>query len=645
MLRQQRTLKVNQDDGILWIASGKVFPFPLEARYLFPQKLNTKKPVAHLKLVSPSNGVVKIENNFLTIHQNNLSEFIKFDCSIFTKSIENCNVELSLVVKNYQYIDKHTVLGFLNFYPKANAKIYAIRKKEAKYITTFLLITEDDIWKINSDHVNNFAFFKEKKSIVRAGNILNTNSKFSRSGYFLKRDGFKMIFQDATPIFLSRGTILNYKQGDFVLEKKIFATLVNYIQQTEDIVQGLPKIEELIEARKPKVKCSLAKSPGILLPEKFLPVNKQHFDKNVINIFVDPKIKKTDFEKLRKKYKITPEEQIVIISNSLQARNNIFLYKKEFFKPLSLINSGNFSEFTYKQGLLKVDLDDSPSQDSTKIISKYHFGNVTLWETIKKPSYMPGGLKVGKKVKTLKKKRKFFYKNSLKSNEASVFFESLEPSTKYILPIYSKVLFEPGNFIDLGEPITEGIIDVHELLNILFEYHSKLDGVKVGTIRSLQKFQLLLVNSIQSIYQSQGVNISSKHIEIIVRQMTSKVTVKNSGDTPLLEGELIRLSLMNEIYDALKNVPESVIYKTPNYEPTLMSATNSSLNKDGFLSAAGFQETKRIIAKAAIEGSTDWLRGLKECIIVGRLIPAGSTFLNYKHYLDTIFFFKEKKEN
>ena len=86
------------------------------------------------------------------------------------------------------------------------------------------------------------------------------------------------------------------------------------------------------------------------------------------------------------------------------------------------------------------------------------------------------------------------------------------------------------------------------------------------------------------------------------------------------------------------------IYKTPYYEPTLMSATNSSLSKDGFLSAAGFQETKRILAKAAIEGSPDWLRGLKESIIVGRLIPAGSSFLNYKHYLDTLFFFKENKK-
>jgi DNA-directed RNA polymerase subunit beta' len=124
--------------------------------------------------------------------------------------------------------------------------------------------------------------------------------------------------------------------------------------------------------------------------------------------------------------------------------------------------------------------------------------------------------------------------------------------------------------------------------------------------------------------------------------MTSKVLVKESGDTPFLPGEIIRLSLMTEVYKALKISSDATMkYKTPKYEPVLMSATNSSLNKDGFLSAAGFQETKRVLTRAALEGSSDWLRGLKECIIIGRLVPAGSAFLNYKSYLDNVYSFKE----
>jgi DNA-directed RNA polymerase subunit beta' len=149
---------------------------------------------------------------------------------------------------------------------------------------------------------------------------------------------------------------------------------------------------------------------------------------------------------------------------------------------------------------------------------------------------------------------------------------------------------------------------------------------------------LILLNSIQSIYQSQGVNISNRHIEIIVRQMTAKVKIKESGDTPLLPGELIKLPLILEIQKSL--LSNAIKYKSPQYEPVVLSTTTSSLGKDGFLANAGFQETKKVLTKAAVEGSRDWLRGLKECIIVGRLIPAGSSFLNYKSYLDNIYFFK-----
>ncbi len=164
----------------------------------------------------------------------------------------------------------------------------------------------------------------------------------------------------------------------------------------------------------------------------------------------------------------------------------------------------------------------------------------------------------------------------------------------------------------------------------------------LGSLKGLHKFQLLLVNSIQSIYQSQGVNISSKHIEIIVRQMTGKVIIKESGDTPLLPGELIRLSFISQVYTSLKMTKTKREFKIPKFEPLLLSSTNTSLTKDGFLSSAGFQETKRVLTKAAMEGSVDWLRGLKECVIIGRVIPAGSTFLNYKNYLDNVYLFKNE---
>ena len=128
--------------------------------------------------------------------------------------------------------------------------------------------------------------------------------------------------------------------------------------------------------------------------------------------------------------------------------------------------------------------------------------------------------------------------------------------------------------------------------------------------------------------------------------MTCKVRIKNGGDTPLLPGEFVHFSLINELSLALKETNKfrakikKIRSTLPIYEPKLLSATTSSLSKDGFLSSAGFQETRRVLTKAAIEGTSDWLRGLKECVIIGRLIPAGSSFLNYKNYLDNLYLFK-----
>ena len=108
-----------------------------------------------------------------------------------------------------------------------------------------------------------------------------------------------------------------------------------------------------------------------------------------------------------------------------------------------------------------------------------------------------------------------------------------------------------------------------------------------------------------------------------------------------MPGEIIQSSLITEIYLALKDAKTELKYKCPKYEPIVISSTSASLSKDGFLSAAGFKKQKRVLTKAAIEGTPDWLRGLKECIIIGRLIPAGSAFLNYKNYLDNIYVFKD----
>jgi DNA-directed RNA polymerase subunit beta' len=153
---------------------------------------------------------------------------------------------------------------------------------------------------------------------------------------------------------------------------------------------------------------------------------------------------------------------------------------------------------------------------------------------------------------------------------------------------------------------------------------------------SLQKVQIYLVNEVQNVYQSQNVEISDKHIEVIVRQMTSKVRVEDGGDTTLLPGELVELQQIENINEAMlltKGLPAT-------YSPVLLGITKSSLNTDSFISAASFQETTRVLTEAAIEGKADWLRGLKENVIIGRLIPAGTGFNSYTETTKNIHFDK-----
>jgi hypothetical protein len=650
MPRDKRTVKVNQEDGVLWIASGKVFPVPKEIKYLFPKVLNKTKPFALLKLVTPFQGITLIKNDSITLITK--TNQITLELSNIKKVLQNCSVKFSPIIKNYQYVDKHTILSFIEVFPHYEGTIYSVRKKETKYISTLFLITEEDVWKINTDQINDFSFFQDKKTIVRSGNSLNGNSKFSRSGFFLKKDGFKMIFQTAAPIFLSRGTILNYKQGDFVLEKKIFAMLVNYTQQTEDIVQGLPKIEELVEARRPKIKSYLSYRPGIILDPK---ANYQEtfFTNSIIQCVHNPKTPQPIIVGNKN------QKQLLSIGHSIYLKDEIIIYNDKIFKAIPIPSSFFPSEEKFEKSketefVFRNDFVRQPNDKKSKKPEVLLINNKLSFSTWKLKSPKQNNILYSSADNTLLEwatinvedtypifenvKKDFI----IKTNEFGyLFLEYLRPLIRYEIPLTSKILFKEGDFVDIGEPITEGIVDVHELLNILFTYHSVLDGIMLGTSRSLYKFQLLLVNSVQAIYQSQGVSISSKHIEIIVRQMTAKVVIKQSGDTPLLPGELIRISLINEIYYALQLNNQILKYKKPEYEPLLLSATNSSLTKDGFLSAAGFQETKRVLTKAALEGSSDWLRGLKECIIIGRLIPAGSSFLNYKSYLDNIYLFKE----
>ncbi|MEK6539541.1 MAG: DNA-directed RNA polymerase subunit beta' [Deltaproteobacteria bacterium] len=181
---------------------------------------------------------------------------------------------------------------------------------------------------------------------------------------------------------------------------------------------------------------------------------------------------------------------------------------------------------------------------------------------------------------------------------------------EYLIPKGKHVSVREGDIVRAGEPLMDGSANPHDILSIL--------GVK-----ELAKY---LVDEVQEVYRLQGVKINDKHIEVIVRQMLKRVKIKEPGDTDFLVGEQVERYAFEEVNEKMLAKGK----KPAIAEPLLQGITKASLSTESFISAASFQETTRVLTEASITGKIDYLRGLKENVIMGRLIPAGTGFPCYK---------------
>jgi DNA-directed RNA polymerase subunit beta' len=207
--------------------------------------------------------------------------------------------------------------------------------------------------------------------------------------------------------------------------------------------------------------------------------------------------------------------------------------------------------------------------------------------------------------------------------------ESDEVTTDYPILLGRNVMVSDEQQVRAGELLTDGPINPHELLECFFEDLRSRKPTMEAAQEAISKLQFRMVQEVQNVYRSQGVSIDDKHIEVIVRQMTSKVRIEDAGDTTLLPGELIELRQVEQVNSAM-----GITGGAPaEFTPVLLGITKASLNTDSFISAASFQETTRVLTEAAIEGKSDWLRGLKENVIIGRLIPAGTGFGGFEEEL------------
>ncbi len=206
------------------------------------------------------------------------------------------------------------------------------------------------------------------------------------------------------------------------------------------------------------------------------------------------------------------------------------------------------------------------------------------------------------------------YGNRVRGQQ-KVIVENVETSEKgeYLIPRGKHIQVQDGDEIIAGEKLTEGAVSPHDLL--------KVQGEK-----ALQAF---LVNEVQEVYRAQGVAINDKHIEVIIRQMMRWVLITDVGDTPMIVEEKVDKHRFKEINEVTLQKAED--NRPATCEPQLLGITKAALTSESFISAASFQETTRVLTEAALEGRVDYLRGLKENVILGRLIPAGTGMPIYRN--------------
>lgn len=182
---------------------------------------------------------------------------------------------------------------------------------------------------------------------------------------------------------------------------------------------------------------------------------------------------------------------------------------------------------------------------------------------------------------------------------------------EYLVPVGERLVVTDGMLVKAGDKITEGAISPFDVLNI----------------KGLVAAEQFILESVQQVYRDQGVGVNDKHIEIIVKQMFKKVRIVDSGVSLFLEDEVVEKRVVDMENARLKDLGKPLI----KYEPIIQGITKAAVNTGSFISAASFQETTKVLSNAAIEGKIDYLEGLKENVIIGKKIPAGTGFNAYKN--------------
>ena len=566
-------------------------------------------------------------------------------------TLKYTNINCCLLVENNQYLNKYISLGYLESITNKSLKIVKIKSKYTNNKQIFLISNKDctiikkDL--IKSKKVNQL--LTNTQNLNCNGRIIIDNEKFltiqkGRPYFFpnCKNDKLTLnqqikykIFEETTnqlqKILNKKNRInlqyiditkkcltkkqLTYKSFCSVNKKKAFGIKIDFSKMF------LEKNNKLYIKIKP-----------ILI--KTALIQNQKIEKNILRklkiLRTFNELKKTKKKKIKKLYIFFKTTNLSL--NPLRNKGNNFL----LLKMLATTFENSIGLYSLTDDYFEEDFNNVFCKNNQFVENGQTLGLLTFEKEI------TGDIVQGlPRIEQLFEARKVHIKHKL-----------IPTNKKKYLLIQTPSIDSSFEFKKLGLTIKENEkINPHNLLKTYFNYYgsnrqffcdqnqtlltTKLMDNFEAAYRTFKKVQALILNLIQAVYNSQGVNIVDKHFEIIIKQMTTKILITHEGSTSLLPREVIDLYHIKYI----NNIMLLRNKKSAYYVPILFGITKAALNNPSFISAASFQETTRVLTKAAIEGKLDWLRGLKENIIIGQLIPAGTGSQTYRNC------FKKKVSN
>jgi DNA-directed RNA polymerase subunit beta' len=568
--------------------------------------------------------------NFRIIETISLNNYI-------SPQLQYKNLESCFLVQKNQFVDQYTTLGYLESITLNSLEIVKIKIKQ-KEIKQILLISNNDCLTIKNDSTTKKTrndFIVNSTNVNETGKIIIQNEKL-----ITIQKGRPYFFPNCKDEALVSNTNLQYKlisPNRYQIHSKTKRAIsVNYYDMIKLLVNqksGMSVSDDRMLSIKSEFSKLFLKKNGklysCLIPRFFkkFTIHNDDLNNKFNQILRSDPLKKPIGRKM--------DRTLLIQSSDLIS--NKFKDTKDDENQLLLVK---FLEYPFKRstksvGLYSITEDYFEQEVNSVFCQNSQF--IEEGDTI-------GLLNLEKEITGDIVQGLPRIEEILEARKKNLMIKRIPTNQQKGLLVQKSSLDPNFEFKKLGTPIKESEkINPHKLLKVYFNYYGLLkvfscdrtESVRYnrlltnyeGCYKSFKKVQSFILNSVQSVYQSQGVTINDKHLEVIIKQMTTKVLITYEGDTPLLRREVIDLYHIQYINEIIKTQQKQFA----SYVPLLLGITKAALNNPSFISAASFQETTRVLTKAAIEGRIDWLRGLKENIIIGHLIPAGTGSQNYRN--------------